>query len=189
MGLKRTDEFRADAVRIALTSGMTRKQVASDLGVGLLILAFALFRPGLFWSAVEPRYESFPGSHIEELVTSDVSTDLQLVLVGKDFETGEAREVTIERELKKSQFGIESEGFSISVIDGKAVVEERFGGRPDPSLRDFDFYADDEVHIANIRVEPDRPAKDLVLLFALIGAAALARGQIRRKRAKDAMQC
>ena len=32
-GLKRTDEFRADGVRIALTSGLTRKQVASDLGV------------------------------------------------------------------------------------------------------------------------------------------------------------
>ncbi len=30
MGMKRTDEFRADAVRIALTSGLTRKQVASD---------------------------------------------------------------------------------------------------------------------------------------------------------------
>ena len=35
MGLKRTEEFRQDAVRIALTSGLTRKQVASDLGVGL----------------------------------------------------------------------------------------------------------------------------------------------------------
>ena len=30
MGLKRTDEFRKDAVRIALTSGLTRKQVADD---------------------------------------------------------------------------------------------------------------------------------------------------------------
>ncbi len=38
MGLKRTDEFRADAVRIALTSGLTRRQVASDLGVGLSTL-------------------------------------------------------------------------------------------------------------------------------------------------------
>ena len=35
MGLKRTDEFRKDAVRIALTSGLTRKQVADDLGVGM----------------------------------------------------------------------------------------------------------------------------------------------------------
>ncbi|SFD67668.1 transposase [Sulfitobacter brevis] len=31
MGLKRTDEFREDAVQIALTSGLTRKQVAGDL--------------------------------------------------------------------------------------------------------------------------------------------------------------
>ncbi len=38
MGPKRTDEFRQDAVRIALTSGLTRKQVASDLGVGLSTL-------------------------------------------------------------------------------------------------------------------------------------------------------
>ena len=35
MRLKRTDEFRADAVRIALTSGLKRKQVADDLGVGM----------------------------------------------------------------------------------------------------------------------------------------------------------
>lgn len=38
MGLKRTDEFRQNAVRIALTSGLTRKQVADDLGVGMSTL-------------------------------------------------------------------------------------------------------------------------------------------------------
>lgn len=38
MGLRRTDEFRADAVRIALTSGLSRNQVALDLGVGLSTL-------------------------------------------------------------------------------------------------------------------------------------------------------
>ena len=38
MALKRTDEFRQDAVRIALTSGLTRKQVAEDLGVGMSTL-------------------------------------------------------------------------------------------------------------------------------------------------------
>jgi transposase len=37
-GLKRTDEFRADAVRIALASGLTRKQVSDDLGVGMSTL-------------------------------------------------------------------------------------------------------------------------------------------------------
>ncbi len=38
MGLKRTDEFRKDAVRIALTSGLPRRQVADDLGVGMSTL-------------------------------------------------------------------------------------------------------------------------------------------------------
>ena len=38
MGTVRTDEFRKDAVRIALTSGLTRRQVADDLGVGLSTL-------------------------------------------------------------------------------------------------------------------------------------------------------
>ena len=38
MGLKRTDEFRQDAVRIALTSGLTRRQMADDLGVGMSTL-------------------------------------------------------------------------------------------------------------------------------------------------------
>ena len=35
MGLKRTDEFRKDAVRIALTSGLKLKQVADYPGVGM----------------------------------------------------------------------------------------------------------------------------------------------------------
>ena len=38
MGQKRTGEFRQDAVRIALTSGLTRRQVADDLGVGMSTL-------------------------------------------------------------------------------------------------------------------------------------------------------
>jgi transposase len=38
MGLKRKVEFRQDAVRIALSSGLTRKQVADDLGVGMSTL-------------------------------------------------------------------------------------------------------------------------------------------------------
>lgn len=33
-----SEEFKRDAVRIALTSGLTRRQVASDLGMGLSTL-------------------------------------------------------------------------------------------------------------------------------------------------------
>lgn len=38
MGTVRTDEFRKDTVRIALTSGLSRRQVADDLGVGMSTL-------------------------------------------------------------------------------------------------------------------------------------------------------
>jgi len=33
-----SEEFRRDAVKIALTSGLTRRQVSADLGVGLSTL-------------------------------------------------------------------------------------------------------------------------------------------------------
>ena len=38
MATSYTEEFRRDAVRIATTSGLTRPQIASDLGVGLSML-------------------------------------------------------------------------------------------------------------------------------------------------------
>ena len=38
MGTRPTTEFRSEAVRLALTSGLPSKQVASDLGVGFLTL-------------------------------------------------------------------------------------------------------------------------------------------------------
>ena len=38
MATRYTDEFRRDAVRIAINSGLTRPQVSSDLGVGLSTL-------------------------------------------------------------------------------------------------------------------------------------------------------
>jgi len=38
MGTGRTDEFRKGTVRIALTSGLTRRQVADDPGIGLSTL-------------------------------------------------------------------------------------------------------------------------------------------------------
>jgi transposase len=38
MAPRPSEEFKRDAVRIALTSGLTRKQASSDLGVGMSTL-------------------------------------------------------------------------------------------------------------------------------------------------------
>ena len=39
MGTQQTAEFRQEAVRVALTSGLTRKQVAADFGIGFSTLS------------------------------------------------------------------------------------------------------------------------------------------------------
>ena len=39
MASKPTREFRAEAVRVALTSGLPRQQVAADFGVGFSTLS------------------------------------------------------------------------------------------------------------------------------------------------------
>lgn len=39
MGIRRTEEFRDEAVRLALNSGLSQKQVAEDLGIGLSTLS------------------------------------------------------------------------------------------------------------------------------------------------------
>ncbi len=47
MAIKHTEDFKQEAVRIALTSGLPRRRVASDLGVGFSTLGkwVSEFRP------------------------------------------------------------------------------------------------------------------------------------------------
>jgi len=39
MAQRHSEDFRREAVRITLTSGLSRKQVVSDLGIGFSILS------------------------------------------------------------------------------------------------------------------------------------------------------
>ena len=55
MGIRRTEEFRNEAVRIALTSGLSQKQVADDLGTGLSTLGK--------WVATRKHDELMSGPH------------------------------------------------------------------------------------------------------------------------------
>jgi len=48
MGKKHTVEFRQEAVRVALTSGLARKQVAADFGVGFSTLSHHKQQPTVY---------------------------------------------------------------------------------------------------------------------------------------------
>jgi transposase len=58
MGIRRTGEFRNEAVRIALTSGLSLKQVSDDLDIGLSTLGK--------WVAAREQDELMSGSHDEK---------------------------------------------------------------------------------------------------------------------------
>lgn len=53
-GNRPTPEFRREAVRLALTSGRTRREIAEDLGIGLSTLTRWLARSGMPASRVRP---------------------------------------------------------------------------------------------------------------------------------------
>ena len=57
MGRSKSKEFRQEAVRIALTCGLTRKQVASDLGIGLSTLNK--------WVTTHKATDDLPGEDLE----------------------------------------------------------------------------------------------------------------------------
>ena len=68
MGIRRTEEFRSEAVRIALTSGLSLKQVADDLGIGLSTWSK--------WVAARKHDELMTGSHDDK--------DLELARLRKE---------------------------------------------------------------------------------------------------------
>lgn len=62
MAQKPTPEFRAEAVRIELTNGLSRKQVAADLGIGFSTLSRWIQhgQPAIF-TTTSSRCQTSPG--------------------------------------------------------------------------------------------------------------------------------
>lgn len=57
MGQKQTAEFRQEVVRVALTSGLSRKQVASDFGIGFSTLSRWIKEEGSQITPSEPAID------------------------------------------------------------------------------------------------------------------------------------
>jgi transposase len=69
MAPRHNADFRREAVRIALTSGLTRKQVASDLGVGFSTLSKWIQKsaPGDMPPAPDLDLAKYRGSYLTAL--------------------------------------------------------------------------------------------------------------------------
>ncbi|WP_299345302.1 TRAP transporter permease, partial [uncultured Maritalea sp.] len=62
----------------------------------LILIAFTLFRPGFFLDYVQPPYQNAAPTQLEEVVgKAPIGSDVRIVVSGPDFDTGEAKDVTV----------------------------------------------------------------------------------------------
>ncbi len=142
--------------------------------IGLLLIAFTLFRPGFWWDRIEPPFEQVPGSEIVELVETlpadyelrirasgmnmegrTIDTYMRLPL-GPQADSGEARL----RALGMSGFSESGDSLQVSSV--------MFGSTAAEAGLDFGW----QIHVAELPA--DRLPKEVmwlpaILLLLLIG--------------------
>ena len=146
--------------------------------VGLLLIAFLLFRPGFFWNMAWPEYQQHPGSAIEQQVmTVESGKELRLRVGGEDF-TGKYREKTLLLPVGDETSGIDrlyTMGLELIESEGKTIVDNvSFASPAEAAGIDFDW------EILNVETLNDRPPRQLMFIPALLLLLGIALMQKRR---------
>ena len=103
------------------------------------------------------------------------------------FDSGEIESTTILVNLGQPADAVErlrNAGLSVTVEDGRAILEEPFPGTPyfESLGKSFDYYGDEPVQIAEIREPADRIAKEVFYIPAVLLLALIIVLQRRRMR-------
>ena len=153
----------------------------------LLLVAFTLFRPGYWLDQVEPPYAEAEPTRVYEVV-GDVPDNgvLTFVVTGPDFDTGEVTSTTILVPMGRRADAIarlEEAGLIVIVEDGFAKIDEPFPQTPffQSIGLQFDYYADDPVHVSSIRQEVERMPKEVFYIPALLVLGGVILLQRRRR--------
>ncbi|SEF76922.1 TRAP transporter permease [Jhaorihella thermophila] len=161
--------------------------------VALLLIAFALFRPGFFMDQVQDPWREVPlDRFVEEVGAAAPGTQMRLVVAGPDFDTGNMKETHFTLEIGEGATGderLEALGLVVFEEDGLMKIEEPFPGKPFfEKMQNYDFYGDDPVHLVSVLEEADRLPKELVFIPALLLLGLIAWLQSRRAaRTEEAM--
>ncbi|MBX2881966.1 MAG: TRAP transporter permease [Granulosicoccus sp.] len=155
----------------------------------LLLIAFTLFRPGYWLDRVAPPFTSSPPSDIYDVVDNSTAGDIvTLVVSGPDFDTGENTQTTLlvplgEKDGDAAQ-RLNTAGLQIMLDNGIATIDEPFPGTPffETIGTSFDFYGNDPVQIADIKLPADRIFKEVFYLPALLLLAFVLWMQNRRRQ-------
>ena len=154
----------------------------------LLLVAFTLFRPGYFLDKFVPPFEIYGAPEVYQVVDGmPAGSDLLMVVSGPDFDTGEVASTTIVMPLGEGADAaarLSDGGLSITLDEGKAIIEEPFPGTPyfETLGKAFDYYGDDPVQVTEVRKEAERIFKEIVYIPAVLILAIIFLMQKRRQR-------
>ncbi|MGJ8528079.1 TRAP transporter permease [Maritalea sp.] len=139
----------------------------------LILIAFTLFRPGFFLDYVQQPYQTSAATQLEEVVgKAPIGSDIRIVVSGPDFDTGEAKDVTVILPVTDEGDGATRlTGAGITTFpEGEIVkLDEPFPGTPYfEKLGGFDFYLDEPVEIKSVQTAADRMPKQIFYIPALL---------------------
>ncbi|WP_289040687.1 TRAP transporter permease [uncultured Aliiroseovarius sp.] len=153
--------------------------------VALLLIAFALFRPGFFMNQIQPPFAEIPPAQFETaLGEASPGDQLRAVIRGPDFDTLESKDLTVVFEVPEAadaQARMDNLGIMI-VPEGDTIKldEPMFGTFLSDKLSTFDFYGDEPVQIATVKAPSSQLPKELIFIPALMLLALIAFLQSRR---------
>ncbi|MAM63716.1 TRAP transporter permease [Maritimibacter sp. UBA3975] len=153
--------------------------------VAMLVIAFALFRPGFFMDQIQPPYDEVEPTALEQRVeNAPVGRDLRVVISGPDFDTLEMKDMTVVLtvpEVEGAQARLDEWGLLLMQEGDDVILEEpMFGTQLSDKLSSFDFYGDEPVTISAVRAPADQMPKELIFIPALALMALIAFLQTRR---------
>lgn len=148
--------------------------------VALLLIAFTFFRPGFWWDMVYPEYLERPPSQVTRYA-EQVPEDGDLIIrVSGENISGQEVTKTVTLPLGPQGDGeqrLEQAGLFLREQGGRVVIERiGFGTPAEEQGLDFGW------ELLAVRVENDRPPKELVYIPNLLLLAGIAWLQLRRRR-------
>ncbi|WP_421864608.1 TRAP transporter permease [Motiliproteus sp.] len=147
--------------------------------VGLLLVAFSLFRPGFWWDEVYPPLVEAPATEITERA-EQIAPDgnLRMRVSGINLDGDEVSKIVL-LPLGESGDGetrLSNAGLMLRQDDDRTVVDMVAFGSPAQELGiDFDW------EIQQLLIDAERPPKELVFIPALVLLGILWVGQRRRR--------
>ncbi|MCF2905364.1 TRAP transporter permease [Octadecabacter sp. CECT 8868] len=147
--------------------------------VAMLVIAFALFRPGFFMNQIQPPFDDIePAAFSQALADAEPGSSLRTVISGPDFDTFEMKDITVPLtvpDVEGADARLDALGI-VLVADGDAqnMDEPGFGTELSDALSSFDFYGDEPVAISSVQVASNQMPKELIWIPALLLLALIA---------------